>query len=349
MDALRCGCGAAALEAGGCGGWGGQGPIGSLELGSLEQLSGSSLFATFAFESHGTARAESGGGPMETLAGMEEAGLGAVAGHYVAGPSGGPAWTPLLGESSELFKAIVEDDPALDGLVPAGHAVDAPLLLLFWGGAPGLSGDKPAVAVKQRTSLQVAAFQGSVATTQRLLQMGADPTLEIEGLNAIGVSGARWGYWGTEWHWTHERATSVPWGLGATPPPRAPLRAAAAVARRGRRAPLSHAPCCDRAPRRQRHHCTDGRTVPLTAHSTRSRAAPPTRPRWSRCSRTPARWACRGRRPLPLQRRTRPRSATASPPCPTRCALSGGRVPIGGLWGPSLPQDRRLVGRGPPV
>lgn len=127
-------------------------------------------------------------------------GSDSVFGHYIQQAS---TWEPLLSESSALFRAVVEDDAAtVEAEIGADTArVNAFYVLLYWGSQPqngqskGEEGStevsmKPAVTVKQRTLLMIAAFHGSMRVLSLLAVNGADPALASpDGMTAYEVSG----------------------------------------------------------------------------------------------------------------------------------------------------------------
>ncbi|CAD7700682.1 unnamed protein product [Ostreobium quekettii] len=120
---------------------------------------------------------------MSTVSGSDS-----VFGHYIQQAA---SWEPLLSESSALFRAVVEDDAAhVEAEIGADAArVNAFYVLLHWGSqpqggaggkeeAPGGDGSmKPAVTVKQRTLLMIAAFHGSMRVLSLLAVNGADPAV----------------------------------------------------------------------------------------------------------------------------------------------------------------------------
>eukprot|EP00210_Caulerpa_lentillifera_P005105 g4877.t1 len=125
-----------------------------------------------------------------------------VFGHYV---QQGNLWEPLLSESSPLFQAIVNDDA---NTVEADLGTDSSkanqfYVLLYWGSRPANTtsssstehpnqsedGLKPAVSVKQRTLLMIAAFHGSMRVLALLAVNGADPaTVSPDGLTAYQLA-----------------------------------------------------------------------------------------------------------------------------------------------------------------
>ena len=131
-------------------------------------------------------------------------GSDSVFGHYIQQAN---TWEPLLSESSALFRAVVEDDAAnVEAEIGVDTSrVNAFYVLLYWGSQPqnGQSKEevsnevsmKPAVTVKQRTLLMIAAFHCSMRVLSLLAVNGADPALASpDGMTAYEVSGVFWRY-----------------------------------------------------------------------------------------------------------------------------------------------------------
>eukprot|EP00210_Caulerpa_lentillifera_P004496 g4290.t1 len=123
-----------------------------------------------------------------------------VFGHYV---QQGHLWEPLLSESSPLFRAIVNDDARVveAELEPDSTKANQFFVLLYWGSrptspeatstvqTPSEDGTKPAVTVKRRTLLMIAAFHGSMRVLALLAVNGADPaTVSPDGLTAYQLA-----------------------------------------------------------------------------------------------------------------------------------------------------------------
>lgn len=128
----------------------------------------------------------------------------AVFGHYLAA---GEKLSPLLPESSSLFRALVSDSVhTVESEVEADSSkISSFFLVLHWsapdsapaneaqpeGEAKPAEAPAPAAAVnpKHRTLLQLACSHGSLRVISYLLLKGAEPTLKSpDGLTAYDVS-----------------------------------------------------------------------------------------------------------------------------------------------------------------
>lgn len=110
-----------------------------------------------------------------------------VLGHYVADASG--QWVPALQQSTELFKAVVNDDISkfereLDAL---GSGLLGAFTILYWSEGKGGEQATPQVQAKARTLLALAVYHGSLRVLSHLLSKGANPKAGQDGQNAYEV------------------------------------------------------------------------------------------------------------------------------------------------------------------
>ncbi len=109
----------------------------------------------------------------------------AVIGHYIE--SQAKQWIPALAQSTELFKAVVNDD--ITRLEEIG---DAGLLsyrtVLYWSDGKEAT---PKVEAKSRSLAQIACKHGSLRVLSYLLSKGANPHAAKDGLSCYEV-GTHW-------------------------------------------------------------------------------------------------------------------------------------------------------------
>lgn len=109
-----------------------------------------------------------------------------VLGHYVANATG--QWAPALQQSTELFKAIVNDDinSFEEEYKALGSGSLGAFTILYWseGKADQAS---PQVQAKARNLLSLAVFHGALRVISFLLSKGANPRTGQDGQSAYEV------------------------------------------------------------------------------------------------------------------------------------------------------------------
>eukprot|EP00878_Enallax_costatus_P006908 GHUV01007238.1.p1 GENE.GHUV01007238.1~~GHUV01007238.1.p1 ORF type:complete len:126 (-),score=11.59 GHUV01007238.1:615-992(-) len=120
-----------------------------------------------------------------------------VLGHYVADATG--QWVPALQQSTELFKAIVNDDinPFESEFDALGSGSLGAFTILYWSEGKGGEQATPQVQAKARSLLALAVHHGSLRVLSYLLSKGANPRAGQDGQSAYevceryGISGSR--------------------------------------------------------------------------------------------------------------------------------------------------------------